>query len=70
MGTVLICELSATGPKVTVPIEHAWLMVMHAVRDHGIPLADVEAATRYVPPHVKKGGTGRWRLPGPRDWLY
>ena len=45
-------------------------MVMHAVRDHGVPMAEIEAATRYLAPHVKKDGTGRWRLPGPRDWLY
>jgi hypothetical protein len=70
-GVMLSCELCESGRRVFVPKSYAHAIVFHALVDHGVTPRELADAVRYVAPH---GGDWpenvRWRLPGPREWVY
>ena len=69
--TMLSCELCEPGRKVFVPKSYAHAMAFHALIHHGVRQGELEAAVRYVAPHGDDWPENvRWRLPGPREWLY
>ena len=72
MGHVtLSCELCESGRRMFAPKLYAQAMVFHALVHHGITPAELAAAVRYVAPHGDDWPENvRWRLPGPREWLY
>jgi len=58
MGRKLVCALCTREPRLSVPIPCAWLAVLHAVVDHGLPLE------RFAQPHRMPlvGGGAAWGL--------
>ena len=69
--TMLSCELCDRGQKVRAPKQFAAVLVFHALIHHDVTPADLRGAVRYVAPHGDDWPENvRWRLPGPREWLY
>ena len=68
--TMPSCELCESGRKAFVPKSYAHAMVFHALIHHRVALRELEGVIRYVAPHGDWPENVRWRLPGPREWLY
>jgi hypothetical protein len=64
-GTILSCSIGSPITTVDVSPELAWLLVLHAHVDHGIPIEVLERMYLGVAP----SGTKTWKLP-PAQWLF
>ena len=56
---------------VLAPKQYAAVLVFHALIHRGVTIQELRHAVGYVAPHGRDWPENvRWRLPGPRDWLY